>query len=310
MILLTGVTGFLGKRVAKQLQESNTQFVGTSLSMGVDFRDREQVFNLFDKVKPTYVLHCASYVGGIQFGLKHTGEMFYNNSLIFVNLLEACRSFNVQRLVNPISNCAYPGTASLFKEEEFWNGSLHDSVLFYGMVRKMSYVGALAYQRQYGLDTVNIILSNMYGPEDHFEQERSHALGAMIMKFVHARNNDLPSVTVWGTGNPVREWLYIDDGAEAMVRSMSIQPFDGIINIGTAQGISIRETAMLIKRLVHYNGEIIFDHTKIDGAPYKTVDGSLGKKLMNWSPQKDFNSGVKETIDWYEKNIAEVTNNA
>jgi GDP-L-fucose synthase len=223
MLLVTGATGFLGKRICRQLDSLNLEYSKTSLSLGTDLRDEKQTFKLFETVRPDYVLHCASYVGGIQFGLKHTGEMYRNGMLMQVNLFEACRKYNVKRLVNPISNCAYPGEATLFKESEFWNGPLHDSVLIYGMVRKMSYIGAIAYQRQYNVDTINLVLSNMYGPEDHFEAERSHALGALIMKFVDAKINNKPSITLWGTGKPVREWLHVDDGAKAMIKAMDIE---------------------------------------------------------------------------------------
>lgn len=299
MILVTGATGFLGKRICKKLSQLNMQYEKTSLSLGVDLRDEKQIFRLFEKVKPEYILHCASYVGGIQFGLKHQGELYRNNTLMSVNLFEACKEFKIKRLINPISNCAYPGDATLFKEDEFWNGPLHDSVLVYGMVRKMSYIGAIAYQRQYNVNTINLILSNMYGPDDHFEAERSHALGALIMKFVDAKNNNKPEVCVWGTGKPVREWLHVDDGATAMIKAMNINDYIDPINIGIAKGISIKDMAELIKNLVGYKGNLIFDPTKLDGAPYKTVDGTLGKKLMGWKPEIDFEEGVKDTINWY-----------
>lgn len=302
MILVLGATGFLGKRVCKKLGERGMDFERISLSLGTDLRDEKQAFDIFERVKPDHVLNCASYVGGIQFGLKHTAEMYRNGLLMQVNIFEACRRYGVKRLVNPISNCAYPGEATLFKESEFWNGPLHDSVLIYGMVRKMSYIGAVAYQRQYGVDTINLILSNMYGPQDHFEAERSHALGALIMKFVEAKKNGSPDVCVWGTGSPVREWLYVDDGAEAMIRAMDIAPYTDPINIGIAKGISIKDTALLIKKIVGFEGELIFDRTKTDGAPYKTVDGSLGERLMGWRPSMDFEEGIRETVRWYMEN--------
>lgn len=302
MILVTGATGFLGKRVCRQLEKRDETFYRTSLSLGTDLRDERNTFELFEKVKPEYVLHCASYVGGIQFGLKHSGELFRNNMLMETSLLEACRKYQVKRLVNPISNCAYPGEATYFKESEFWNGPLHESVLIYGMVRKMSYIGAVAYQQQYGVDTVNLILSNMYGPEDHFEEERSHALGALIMKMVKAKREEKPKVTVWGTGKPVREWLYVDDGAQAMIRAIDIDPYINPINIGIGKGISIKDMAFLIKEIVGYEGKLVFDPTKIDGAPYKTVDGALGENKLHWKPEKDFRQGVTETIEWYMEN--------
>lgn len=302
MILVTGATGFLGKRVCRQLDEEKMPYEKTSLSMGVDLRDENETIKLFEKVKPEYVLHCASYVGGIQFGFKHMGEMYRNGLLMQVNLFEACKRFNVRRLVNPISNCAYPGDATVFKEKEFWDGPLHESVLVYGMVRKMSYIGAVAYSKQYELDTINLILSNMYGPEDHFDEERSHALGALIKKIVDAKEKNLPSVSVWGTGKPVREWLHVDDGAKAMIKAMNIKSYVEPVNIGVLKGISIKEMAEMIKNIAEYRGELIFDTTKADGAPYKTVDGAIGRELFNWSPEVDFEKGVKETIEWYIKN--------
>ena len=157
MILVLGSNGFLGKRVCHKLKEKQIPYIGTSFSIGVDLREKEQTFKLFEKIKPTYVINCASYVGGIQFGYKHPGELFYNNTLMTANILEACRIYNIKRLINPISNCAYPGNLSIFKESEFWNGPLHESVMVYGQVRKNSWVGSWAYAKQYNLDTINLM---------------------------------------------------------------------------------------------------------------------------------------------------------
>lgn len=302
MILVTGATGFLGKRICKKLDEKGLEYARTSLSLGTDLRVENEVFDLFEKIEPDYVLHCASYVGGLQFGLKHPAEMFCNNLRMTINLFEACSKYNVMRLVNPISNCSYPGEATLFKEDEFWDGPLHESVMVYGMARKMSWVGSYAYQKQYGLDTISLILSNMYGPEDHFEEERSHAMGALIMKIVEAKEKNKPNVIVWGTGKPVREWLYVDDGAEAMIRSIDIKSCTSPINIGVGKGISIRDMALLIKNIVGYEGDLVFDTSKIDGAPYKTVDGTMGHDFLGWLPEMSFARGVENTIDWYKRN--------
>lgn len=265
--------------------------------MGVDLGNKEEVFKLFEEIKPEYVINCATYVGGIQFGYKHTAELFTNNLLMTINLLEACKKYKVKRLVNPISNCAYPVEATLFKENEFWNGPLHKSVMVYGFVRKASWIGAWGYNKQYGLDVINLILSNMYGPEDYFEAERSYALGALIMKFVKAKNENAPYVEACGTGPPVREWVHIDDGAEAMVRAINIPSHIEPINIGIAKGISIIEMAGMIKKYVGYSGEIKLDPSKPDGTPYKTVDGSKGEKLLNRKPERNFEKGIKETIE-------------
>ncbi|WP_020405744.1 NAD-dependent epimerase/dehydratase family protein [Hahella ganghwensis] len=303
MILVVGATGFLGKRVCKLLESKGLEYTPTSHSLGLDLRVKEDVVQYLLEVKPKFVLNCAAFVGGIQFGEKYPVEIFQNNLQMTLSLLEACRIANVKRVVNPVSNCAYPGQASLFKEDEFWDGPLHESVLVYGFVRKAFWVGSWAYAKQYSMDVINIILSNMYGPEDHFEEERSHALGALIMKFVKAQIENHPFVEVWGSGKPVREWLHVDDGAEAMVRSLSIERKIDPVNIGIGEGISILDMAKKIKKYTGFKGDIKLDTSKPDGAPYKTVDGSRGEALFGWKPSKPFDDGVRETIEWYQKSL-------
>ncbi len=303
MILVLGATGFLGKRVCKLLESQNTEFERTSLSLGLDLRDQSATLSHFKKIKPQYILNCASFVGGIQFGYKYPADLYKNNSEMINNLFFAAKEVGVQRVVNPISNCVYPAAATLFKEEEIWDGPLHESVLVYGLIRKASWLASWAYSKQHNLDTVNIVLSNMYGPEDHFEEERSHALGALIMKIVKAKRENLNQVIVWGTGSPVREWLHVDDGAVAMIKAMGIEPNANFINIGVASGISIRDLAEMIKSIVGYRGDLFFDTSKPDGAAYKTVDGSRGAKLLGWQPTLDLRSGIVSTIEWYTQNV-------
>lgn len=292
----------MGKRVVKKLRERGEAPILSSLSLGVDLRDYTQTINFFEHHQPEVLLNCASFVGGIQFGYKYPADLFENNLLMNVNLLRAAREAGIKRIINPISNCVYPAQATLFKEEEIWDGPMHESVLVYGFVRKAFWVGSWANNKQHGMDIVNIVLSNMYGPEDHFEEERSHALGALIMKFVEAKRSNAPFVNVWGSGTPVREWLHVDDGAEAMIRSIQMPATTDFINIGVANGISIIEMCQLIKKLTGYEGDIKLDPSKPDGAPYKTVDGSKGAALLGWKPSKPFEEGVAEAIAWYEKN--------
>ncbi len=299
MILVTGATGFLGKRVCKRLDELSLPYCKTSLSLGLDLRDGVAADRYFAQLKPQYVLNCAAYVGGIQFGYKHPAELFANNLRITLTLLDVAKSHGVKRIINPISNCAYPGAATFFKEEEFWNGPLHESVMVYGFVRKASWVGSWAYAKQYGLDVLNLILSNMYGPEDHFEEERSHALGALIMKIVNAKRQRQPQVVVWGSGKPVREWLHVDDGAEAMVRGIDVAASMEPLNIGVGKGISILALAQLIQDVVGYEGELVLDPSRPDGAPYKTVDGSKGRAHLGWGPTRELREGIGQAVEYY-----------
>lgn len=302
--MVAGCTGFLGKRVIKKLQERGLLYVGTSLSLGTDFLSLPQTENFFEREKPTVLINCAAYVGGIRFGMEHEGEIYYKNSLINLNLFECARKYKVRRIINPIANCSYPDVVDRdFKEEEWWNGPLNRTVLVYGFVKKGTWVLSTAYRKQYRLDTVNLIVPNMYGPGDHYEEVRSHALGALIMKIVKAKKENLQEVIVWGTGKPVREWLYVDDCAEAFIRSLSIPEIDEPINIGRGEGISISDLAMQIKKNVDYKGNLVYDTSRPDGAPYKVMGIEKMKQVFKWTPPTKIDDGIKMTIEWYYQNI-------
>ena len=299
-VFVPGGNGFLGQRVVQKLTEKGIELVSLSLRDGIDFRDFNQTKELFFEEKFDAVINCAAFVGGIQFGYEKPGEIFYNNILMATNLMEAARLTGVKRFINPISNCSYPGHLTKdFKEEEWWDGPLHESVLVYGFVRKASWVQSWAYYKQYGFVTINLILPNMYGPGDHFDETRSHALGALIMKFVEAKRKQLPEVIVWGTGKPVREWLYVDDGAQALLRALEIEPTVEPINVGVGFGVSIAELARLIQETVGYEGKITFDPSKPDGAPHKTMDNTRLKKIFNWIPPTTLKEGIAKTAAWY-----------
>jgi len=299
-ILIAGGTGFLGTKAAKLLKERGIAFCSCSLREGNDFRDFEKTRKLFEKEKFYAVINCAAFVGGIQFGYDKPGEIFYNNILMATNLMEAARLTGIERFINPISNCSYPAHLTKnFKEEEWWDGPLHESVFVYGFVRKLSWVQSWAYYKQYGFKSINLIVPNMYGPGDHLDESRAHALGALIMKFVRAKMENKKEVVVWGTGRPVREWLYVDDAAEILVRSLDIEPAIEPINVGVGKGISIMELSELIKEVVGYQGEIVLDKSRPDGAFYKTMDNARMKEIFNWEPPTGLREGIEKTVEWH-----------
>lgn len=303
-IFVPGGNGFLGRRLVRKLKEKDIKFVSLSLRDGIDFRNFKQTKELFEKEEFDAVINCAAFVGGIQYVYEKPGEIFYNNILMSTNLMEASRLTGVKRFVNPISNCSYPARLTKdFKEEEWWDGPLHESVMAYGFVRKASWMQSWAYYKQYAFKTVNLILPNMYGPGDYFNETRSHALGALIMKFVEAKRKNQPEVVVWGTGKPIRGWLFVDDGAEILIKSLEIEPVIEPINVGGGKGISILELAELIRRIVGYKGRIILDRSKPDGAPYKVMNNSRLKKIFNWVPPTSLREGIKKTVEAYLNEI-------
>jgi GDP-L-fucose synthase len=301
MLLVTGATGFLGKRVCRNLEQSGRAFCRTSLSLGTDLRDLDQTVALLQAVRPKTVLNCAAFAGGIEFGLKYPADIFHNNMPMIANLLEAAQRTGVQRIVNPLANCVYPAQLTLFEESRFWDGPMDETVMVYALLRKISWAGSWAYARQYGLQTINLVLSNMYGPEERFDEERSHAVGALIKRFVEAKKSSAPEVIVWGTGAAVREWLFVDDGAEAMVRGIDCAPCVEPVNVGVAKGTSITELAKRIGALIGYEGRIEYDTSRPDGAPHKIMDGSRGEALLGWSPQVGLDEGLRYTVEWYMK---------
>jgi len=302
MILITGATGFLGRAILRNPDIRSYEYISSSLSSGLDLKDYKSTLSFFKKHKPSIILNCAAFVGGIHYGYEQPAKLFYDNLLMTLNLFQVSSETGVERIVNPISNCTYPAASKFFKESEFWDGPLHESVLAYGFARKASVVASSVYNRQHSLDSINFIFSNMYGPEDHFEEERSHALGALIMKIANAKKMNLPQVIVWGSGLPVREWLHVDDAAKVMIKGISCNLSNNLINIGIGKGISIFDLTLMIKKIIGYEGEIVYDKSKPDGAEFKTVDGSLAEKYLNWQPTILFEDGLRDTINWYLTN--------
>ena len=300
-VLVLGSSGFLGSSVVDKLKEKSKKIniIQSSLSLGCDLRNYDEVDKLFKNFSPQIVINCSAHVGGIQYGLKHSMDLFHDNMSMIINVFKACNTYKIKRLIQPVSNCAYPAHLSVYKEEDFWNGPVHDSVFTYAETRRMMMVAAKSYYLQQGMDTISLIHPNLYGPGDHFEEYRSHALGALICKIVSAKKDNIDNVTIWGSGSPIREWLYVEDAAQSMINAIDIEPYQNVINIGTGSGISIRDLAIMIKDISNWNGSLVFDESKIDGAPIKVIDGSIGNKLLNISKFENFENGLRKTIESY-----------
>ena len=294
-ILVLGHTGFLGQTVFQHLLDIKSQPFGISLSDGFDLKIPGKLTKFIAENSIDTVINCAAKVGGIEFGRQNPIMLFEENLRLTLEILNAC-SLNNVLLINPISNCTYPKDLSLFQEKDFWNGALDDSVLVYGSVRKMAWVGALAYHQEKQLKSINLIFPNLYGPGDHLDSVRAHALGGLVSRIIKAHREESPEVMIWGTGQPIREWMYVEDAAEALLESLNKDlPIDPI-NVGSGKGISISDLAVLIAREVGYTGALKFDPSKQDGAPVKIMDGKKGADLLGWLPKTSLDEGIKRTV--------------
>jgi len=300
-VFIPGGHGFLGKAVAKILEEKGVKCVSLSSRDGYDFRNFHQTIELFEEERFDAVIQCAAFVGSIKFAHANTAQMFYNNTLMYTHLMEAARLTGIKKYVNILSNCLYPDGYNEYKEEDLWKGLPADYVMGYGFSKRISVVQSFIYARQYGLKTVNLILPNIYGPGFNLDMMRSHVIGGLVEKFVEARNSNLPNVTIWGTGKPIRELLYIDDAAEAVVRALDVECTENPINIGSHKGISIIELANLIKDIVGYKGKIMLDLDSPDGVYCKIMNVERMRDIFNWMPTTKFREGIKKTVEWYDK---------
>lgn len=303
-LLVLGANGFLGKNLVSKLNKT-TDYDVYQLNGKNDLDlTKDNLFNNYlAKNKIDYIINCAAFVGGIAYGYDFPAELLMKNTIMASNIYKSAYENGIELLVNPISNCAYPKNQNLYEEENFWDGAPHESVFEYGFSKKYFVALGNAYFKEYGFPSANIVFSNMYGPYDHFEEKKSHALGALIKKIYDAKLNNSKYVEIWGTGKPIREWLYVEDGADVLIKSLDLKENHYFFNIGVNKGISIFEMAKIIAKIIDWNGEFTFDTSRPDGAKEKRVLGKFTEKNLNWSPQISLDNGIHSTVEWYENNI-------
>lgn len=303
-VLVTGGGGFLGSHLVSLLSEAGAQKIVVPRSSQYDLRDSE-VCNLITK-NVDVVLHLAANVGGIGYNQNFPGSLFHDNLVMGVHLMEAARLNNVDKFVALGTVCAYPKyTPVPFKEEDLWNGYPEETNAPYGLAKKMLLVQAEAYRQQYGFNAIYLLPVNLYGPGDNFDPASSHVIPALIRKFVVAKQNNESSVTVWGTGKPTREFLYVADAARAIALATERYNESAPINIGSSFEISIAELATTIAEIIDYSGKIIFDTSKPDGQPRRKLNVSKAKKEFGFQSSTTFKVGLRETIDWYYDNLSQ-----
>lgn len=300
-ILITGVQGFLGKHLIKNLLEKRKVPKDNLFLPSFEELDLRRWENCQKAVKgQDIVIHLAAKVGGIGLNREIPGEMFYDNAIMGIQLMEAARQAGVEKFVVIGTICSYPKfTPVPFKEDDLWNGYPEETNAPYGLAKKMLLVQAQAYRQQYGFNVIYLLPVNMYGEGDNFDPKSSHVIAALIRKIHEAKKDKKDFIEVWGTGKPTREFLYVEDGAEGILLATEKYDKSEPVNLGSGMEISIKDLTELICKLMDFKGEIRWDTTKPDGQPRRRLDTSQAQKEFGFVAKIPFEEGLKKTINWY-----------
>jgi GDP-L-fucose synthase len=303
-VLVTGGSGFLGQRVVQQLTTVENVELFIPLRRSYDLVDMADVKRLLADTNPDLIIHLAAVVGGIGANQKNPGRFFYDNLMMGVQLIEQARLHGVAKFVAVGTVCSYPKfTPVPFREEDLWNGYPEETNAPYGLAKKMMLVQSQSYRQQYGFNSIFLLPANLYGPGDNFNPESSHVIPALIRKCIEARDNGESHLDVWGTGNASREFLFVDDCAEAIVRAAAYYDESEPVNIGTGTEIRISELVNLITQLTGFKGKIRWETDKPDGQPRRSLDVSRAYEKFGFQAKTSFEDGLRLTIDWYERSI-------
>jgi GDP-L-fucose synthase len=299
-VIVTGGAGFLGKRVVAQLQEQGCQNIIVPEFPGCDLREKDAIVRLLTEAKPDVVIHLAAVVGGIGANLVDPGKFFYDNLIMGIQLIEQSRLLGVKKFVAIGTICAYPKfTPVPFKEDDLWNGYPEETNAPYGLAKKMLLVQSQAYRQQYGFNSIYLLPVNLYGPGDNFSPDSSHVIPALIKKCVDAKARGESSITVWGTGQASREFLYVDDAARGIVLAAEKYDKPDPVNLGAGFEISIKDLLGVIVEETGFQGQVIWDAAKPDGQPRRSLDTSRAEREFGFKARTPFRDGLRKTIEWY-----------
>jgi len=299
--LVTGGAGFLGSHLVERLRAAGVEHIHVPRTATCDLLDAHAVGALYREVKPEIVFHLAARVGGIGANQKNPGSYFHDNMLMGINVLEQARIARIPKVVMVGTICAYPKFAPIpFREEDLWNGYPEETNAPYGVAKKALLVMADAYRRQYGLNAICMLPVNLYGPRDNFDLESSHVIPAMIRKFIEAMARGDREVVLWGDGTPTREFLYVDDCAEALLLAAQRYDESEPVNLGAGFEISMRELAQTIARLTGYAGSIRWDTSRPNGQPRRMLDTTRARERFGFVAKTSLEVGLERTIQWFK----------
>ena len=300
-VVVTGGAGFLGRFLVERLRTIQDLEIFVPRSADFNLVEAADVKRLYAQTRPDLVIHLAAVVGGIGANQRNPGKFFYENLMMGAQLIEQARLQPVKKFVALGTVCAYPKfTPTPFKEDDLWNGYPEETNAPYGLAKKMLLVQSLSYRQQYGFNSIFLLPANLYGPGDNFDTESSHVIPALIRKCIEARDEGRPFIEAWGTGEASREFLYVEDCADAILLAAAQYDESDPVNIGTGNEIKISELVKLIARLTRFDGEIRWQTNQPDGQPRRRLDVSRAREKFGFQAQTPFEEGLRRTIDWYE----------
>jgi GDP-L-fucose synthase len=299
-VVVTGGHGFLGSFVVEKLRAAGAKEVVVPRSDKHDLRIQTEALRLYTDTHPDIVIHLAAVVGGIGANRKYPGRFFRDNAIMGLNVIEAARITGIEKFVCAGTICSYPKfTPVPFREKDFWNGYPEETNAPYGLAKKMLLVQLQAYREEYGFNGIYLTPVNLYGPRDNFDLESSHVIPALIRKCIEAKQADALEIVAWGTGNATREFLYVEDAAEAIVLAAEKYSKPDLVNLGSGEEISVRDLLEMIRTMVGARAAARWDHSKPDGQPRRSLDTSRAAQEFGWRAKTSLNAGLKETIEWF-----------
>lgn len=298
-VLVTGATGFLGKRLTEVLSAAGARVYPVSRSLGYDLRDKAEAYRAFLEARPDVAVHLAARVGGIGANAEHPDLFFADNMRMGMNVVDAAASAGA-RLVAVGTVCAYPKHCPIpFREDDLWSGYPEETNAPYGVAKRSLLVMCSAYRAKRGLKYAYLVPCNLYGPGDNFDPSTSHVIPALIRRLSEAAKSGRQAVTLWGTGKATRSFLYLDDAADVIARAVAGFDYEGAVNLPGSEEITIEDLSLLVASLVGFRGAFYWDPTKPDGQPRRAIDGQRVKELLSWQPAIRLEEGLRKTVEWW-----------